>query len=197
MRVTIDVGTGDGRAVLATAARDPSTLVLGIDASAAAMAVASRRAAGPARKGGLENARFVLAAAEAVPADLAGRADLVTVLFPWGSLLRGCVGRDEAVARGLIALVAPSGALELMLAPADRDGLGGMPTTTHSIVEAAARAFDAEGFQLVVAREATPAEVAATRSSWARRLGATRSTGAHGVNDANRRVATLIRLARR
>lgn len=189
--MTIDVGTGDGRAVLATAAREPSTLVLGIDASAAAMVEASRRAAGPARKGGLDNARFVLAAAEAVPHELAGRAHLVTVLCPWGSLLRGCLERDDAVARGLAGLVAPGGTLELLLAPADRDGLDGVPTTTGDITTAARRTFEAEGFALVLAREATPAEVAATGSSWARRLGAVRSNGT------NARVASLVRLERR
>jgi 16S rRNA (adenine(1408)-N(1))-methyltransferase len=77
--VTIDVGTGDGRAVLATAAREPRTLAIGLDASAAAMAEASRRASSPARKGGLENARFVVTAAEAPPAPLRGVAELVTL----------------------------------------------------------------------------------------------------------------------
>jgi 16S rRNA (adenine(1408)-N(1))-methyltransferase len=51
------------------------------------MVEASRRAAGPARKGGLDNALFVLAAAEAPPAELWALAARVTVLFPWGSLL--------------------------------------------------------------------------------------------------------------
>jgi len=189
--VTIDVGTGDGRAVLATAAREPSTLVLGIDASAAAMVEASRRAAGPARKGGLDNARFVLAAAEAIPAELAGRAHLVTVLFPWGSLLHGCLGRDEVVARGVAGLVAPGGTLQLLLAPAARDGLVGVPTTSRGVTAAVAQAFEPEGFEIVEAREATPAEVSATGSTWARRLGAARS------HDAGERVATLIRLGRR
>jgi 16S rRNA (adenine(1408)-N(1))-methyltransferase len=121
--VTIDVGTGDGRAVLDAAARQPTTLVLGLDASAAAMIEASRRAAGPARKGGRPNARFVLAAAENPPAALTGAADLVTVRFPWGSLLRGCVGLDAAVAAGLTRLVGSRGTLELLLAPSARDGL--------------------------------------------------------------------------
>ena len=40
----IDIGTGDGRAVLAGAGRDPSALFIGIDAAAASMAESSRRA---------------------------------------------------------------------------------------------------------------------------------------------------------
>lgn len=173
--------------MLALAAREPATLVLGIDPNAAAMAEASRRAAGPARKGGLGNARFVLAAAEAVPAELAGRAGLVTVSFPWGSLLRGCVGLDETVAGGLAALVGGDGGLDLLLAPAARDGLDGIPTTRSGLVESAARAFHPHGLRVIEGRAATDAEIAATPSTWARRL------LAGGRGD---RGATIVRLGR-
>jgi 16S rRNA (adenine(1408)-N(1))-methyltransferase len=197
--VTIDVGTGDGRAVLATAARQPTTLALGIDASAAAMAEASRRVARAARKGGLANARFVLAAVESLPPELSGRATLVTVRFPWGSLLRGCVGLDDAVTEGVAGLVAPAGCLELLLAPAERDRLVGVPTTEAEIIEAATRAFAPLGFEVLVARSATPAEVAATGSTWGRRLGvAGRRNGSSGPNGSSAdRSPALIRLVRR
>lgn len=189
--MTIDVGTGDGRAVLAAAAREPTTLALGLDASAAAMAESSRRAARSARKGGHENARFVVAAAEALPPVLCGRGALVTVLFPWGSLLRGCLGLDEAVARGVAGLVAPGGALELLLAPSPKDGLEGVPTTEPGIIEAVRRAFEPHGLEVEVARAATPAEVAATGSTWARRLGLA------GGRNGSDRSPIRIRLVRR
>jgi 16S rRNA (adenine(1408)-N(1))-methyltransferase len=209
--VTIDVGTGDGRAVLAAAAREPATLALGIDASAAAMAEASRRAARPARKGGLDNVRFLLAAAESLPAELSGRASRVTVLFPWGSLLRGCLGLEDAVACGVARAVAPQGVLELLLAPAERDGLAGVPTNEAAIIEAARRAFAPHGLRILEARTATPDEIAATGSSWARRLGVAgrrngsnghgKSNGSNGADRSNGangdRSPVLIRLARR
>ncbi len=94
----VDLGTGDGRWVLAAAAADPNALVIGVDANADAMAEASRRAAGPARRGGVSNALFVVASAEALPPELDGVADLVTIHLPWGSLLRGALALDEAVA---------------------------------------------------------------------------------------------------
>jgi 16S rRNA (adenine(1408)-N(1))-methyltransferase len=50
--------------VLAAARRDPGTLVVGLDANAAAMADASRRAA---RRAALPNALFAVAAAEHPP----------------------------------------------------------------------------------------------------------------------------------
>jgi 16S rRNA (adenine(1408)-N(1))-methyltransferase len=58
------LGTGDGRRVLAAAAAQPDTLVVGLDANAAAMAEASRKAA---RRSSLPNALFVVAAAEHPP----------------------------------------------------------------------------------------------------------------------------------
>jgi 16S rRNA (adenine(1408)-N(1))-methyltransferase len=62
--VAIDLGTGDGRYVLALARQRPETLVVGLDASAAAMAEASRRAA---RRDAVPNALFAAAAAQHPP----------------------------------------------------------------------------------------------------------------------------------
>ena len=166
----IDAGTGDGRAVLATAARELATLVVGLDANASAMAEASRRAVRRAHKGGLPNAAFVLAAVERPPTELAGLASLVTVRFPWGSLLRGVVGRDAAVAAGIAGLLAPGGAVELLVAPIDRDGLDGVPTSTDGLVAGAASAFEAHGFTLADVVRPSAEAVRATGSTWARRL---------------------------
>ena len=174
--MTIDIGTGDGRAILGRAAREPDSLVLGIDANAAAMVESSRRAARPARKGGMANARFILAAAEALPAVLAGRAYLVTVQFPWGSLLGGCVGLDSAIAAGVAALVAPAGELELPLAPSARDRLAGAPADPDELRAVVAETFAGQGLELVVGRPASQADVAASGSTWARRLGSNPTT---------------------
>ena len=65
--VTIDLGTGDGRYVLAAAAAQPDRLVIGVDANAQSMATASRRASAKPARGGLPNALFVVAAVEALP----------------------------------------------------------------------------------------------------------------------------------
>jgi 16S rRNA (adenine(1408)-N(1))-methyltransferase len=80
--VTIDLGTGDGRYVLAAAAADPHRLVIGVDANAAGMTDAARRAMGTARRTGVANAVFLAAAAEALPQELDSVADLVTAHFP-------------------------------------------------------------------------------------------------------------------
>src|SRR4029453_7667927 len=100
-RVLTHLGTGDGRAALALAEAEPTTLVIGVDADAASMAETSRRAA---RRAAVPNVLFLVASAEAPPSELLGLADEVRILFPWGSLLRGLLGHDERVARGIAAL---------------------------------------------------------------------------------------------
>ncbi|MGH2467881.1 MAG: hypothetical protein ACRDGL_09160, partial [Candidatus Limnocylindrales bacterium] len=129
-RATIDLGTGNGRPVLLRAAAEPGLLVVGLDADAAAMAEASRRAARRVENGGLPNVLFLVAGAEALPQPLAGRFDEALVLFPWGSLLRGIVGGEAALVEGLAALLRPRGKLTVLLSLTEHDlGLGGVPAT--------------------------------------------------------------------
>lgn len=141
-----------------------------MDANAAGMAEASRRAAAPVRKVGIPNAAFIVAAAEAAPVELAQSADLVTVRFPWASLLSGCLGGDATVAAGVASLVAPGGTLELLIAPSVRDGLDGVPVDPEAFASAAVGTFVALDFEPIKARPATEPEIAASGSTWAKRL---------------------------
>ena len=166
----MDVGAGDGRAVVRRAAQSPHTLVIGIDASHPPLIATSRRASRPASKGGLPNALFVLASAEAPPFELIGAAEVVTVTFPWGSLLRGVLGLDRAVVEGLAALVTPGGSLQALFSVEERDrtavGAAGVSGAEACMREA----FVTAGMRLVESREASQADVEASNSSWARRL---------------------------
>ena len=171
----IDLGTGDGRAVVARARRDPRALVIGIDASVAAMAESSLRAARSARKGGLPNALFLAAAAEALPAELRARADELTIHFPWGSLLRATLATPEAAtgAAGIAALLAPAGQVTALVSVDARDRLGLPPLCATDAPELAAR-WATHGLVLTWFAPAGQTEIKATGSSWARRLGAGR-----------------------
>ncbi|WP_425300389.1 hypothetical protein [Nocardia wallacei] len=169
--VRIDLGTGDGRAVLAAAAADPDLLVIGIDAHAAGMAESSRKAA-RARQG-LPNAVFVAAAAEKPPPELDGVADELTVLFPWGSLLRGLLTADPAVLDGVARLMKSGAALDILLSVVERDGLPGLPAISGpETLSALADSYAAHGLSVTAIRPVTPDEVAAVGSSWGKRLGA-------------------------
>lgn len=157
--------------MLATAAANPARLVVGIDPVASAMAEASRRASLPARRGGLPNAVFVVAAVEALPRELTGIAGRVTVNLPWGSLLRAALALDPVGAAGIATLLAPGGTAELLLAPAVRDGLGRDADVRGRLEDGLGADWAAHGLVLLDVRAATAADLAATRSTWAKRLG--------------------------
>ncbi len=164
-----DIGTGDGRAALALARAEPSSLVIGLDAAAAAMAESSRRAA----RRGPTNVVFLAVGAEGLACTpLAGRVDHVTVNFPWGSLLRGVLGLEPAALHGVAALVAPGGRLDVLASVVPSDHVIGIATLDPGWEPAMCRAWAAAGLHLVSMRLATSDEIAASRSSWARRLGA-------------------------
>ena len=158
--------------MLAAAAAEPDRLVVGVDASAAAMAEASRRAGRRPERGGLPNALFVVAAAEALPPELDGLTDRVTVHFPWGSLLRGLLTADPAILGGLARVLVPGGTLSMLVSSTDRDAAAGVGPIDRRALDALAGAYQGRGLALTRVRPATPADVAASRSSWGRRLGA-------------------------
>jgi 16S rRNA (adenine(1408)-N(1))-methyltransferase len=89
----------------------------------------------------------------------------LTVNFPWASLLRGMLGQDDAVLAGVAALLAPGAAGAALVSVVPRDGVPPVPACDEL-----AAAYARHGLALAEARPATLAEVAATRSSWAKRL---------------------------
>jgi 16S rRNA (adenine(1408)-N(1))-methyltransferase len=87
------------------------------------------------------------------------------VNFPWASLLDGVLGRDDAVLAGMTGLLAPGAPATVLLSVVARDGVAPLPPE-----ESLARAYARHGLRLVEMRPATPAEIAASGSSWAKRL---------------------------
>jgi 16S rRNA (adenine(1408)-N(1))-methyltransferase len=168
--VILDLGTGDGRAVVAAAAREPSSLVLGIDANAASMAESSRRASRSPATGGLPNAVFIVSAVEALPAAVSGWADEVTIAFPWGSLLRGSLGLDPAVADAIARLPKLSRRVTILLLVTERDGIPEVPCLDDRAIAAVIGRQVVRGLEIVSARPATAEDLADAHSSWARRL---------------------------
>ena len=144
--------------------------MLGIDADARALAEASRRAAHP--RHGLPNACFVASGAEQLPGELAGIADRVTILFPWGSLLGGALGEDAAVATSLAGLVRVGGELELTLSVVGRDRVARLEGSAfgEAAIDRIRSVFGSLDLDLDDARRLTAAEIARLPSSWARRL---------------------------
>ena len=160
---------------------DPGAFVIGVDADSSSLVDPSRRAA--RRKGGVPNAMFVVAAVEALPPELDGLVDDVRIHFPWGSLLRSLLLADPAVILPLARICRTGASVQVVwsLTPRER-GTGLLAADPRALVATLA------GLGLAVdeLREASPEEVVATGSSWAKRLGVGRA-----------RPATLLRARRR
>ncbi len=145
--------------------------MLGIDSNAAGMAAAASRAARRPRRGGLANARFIVSAVEALPAELARSADLVTIQLPWAALLRGLLQGDGAVIGPIAALMRFNGELRLLLSATEREAGRGLDVLDELAVDRLTRVFEAHGLRTIERRRGSAADVGAAGSSWARRLG--------------------------
>jgi 16S rRNA (adenine(1408)-N(1))-methyltransferase len=155
------------------ATADPGTLVLAVDADARSMVDESRRAAARPEWGGLANLIFLAEGAERLPVAFDGLADHVTLLFPWGSLLRGAMGLEPAVSASIARLLAPGGRLEMVVSIVARDrpavGRGEGPFGSTD-VETLTETFSNLGVDAVALSRLSLDEVRATGSTWARRL---------------------------
>ncbi|HEY8199405.1 MAG TPA: hypothetical protein VIF44_06500 [Candidatus Limnocylindrales bacterium] len=145
------------------------------------MVEAATRAARKPSKGGAANARFIVAAAEALPPELAATADLVTVHFPWGSLLRGIVRGETAIVCPLARLLKPvaEAELRLLISVEARDGALGLDVLDTDGVDRIVRSFVEAGLIPIDIRLATADDLAAARSSWAKRLAIRRGGTGH------------------
>ena len=106
-QVMIDVGTGDGRYVQHVAHSYPERFVIGIDACREHLSQVSRKS--------LPNALYLIANAEALPAELSGQASHITINFPWGSLLTGLLDSSSKVIVHLRMIAQPGATLEIRL----------------------------------------------------------------------------------
>jgi 16S rRNA (adenine(1408)-N(1))-methyltransferase len=174
--VVIDLGTGDGRFVLRTARERPQSLVVGIDPVHDAMASVARRASAKPSRGGVPNALFLVASAEALPPALSSKASMVTVNFPWGSLPRTLVLPDPGGLRAVVGLLEPGGRLIALLNASvtdDRDygeRLGLPPLEDAHVEERLVPGWEESGLERVSWHRLGADEEPAHHTTWGRRL---------------------------
>ncbi|WP_434428002.1 class I SAM-dependent methyltransferase [Nannocystis pusilla] len=170
--VHLDFGTGDGAFALRRARSEPSTLVIGVDASAEGLREPSRRAAGKPARGGLANAMFGVLPLERAPGELLGLVDSLTVLLPWGSLLRAvALPEAEGLAR-LRGLCKPGASLQVVFGygPGDPLAVQALPgSQAEARAAALVQAYARAGFT-VTARATSREEVGELPTTWAKKL---------------------------
>ncbi|MBE7188103.1 class I SAM-dependent methyltransferase [Jatrophihabitans endophyticus] len=174
----LDVGTGDGKHVLAVARARPGLLVVGLDAGPDAMRPTAARAAQKPAKGGVPNALFVWGAVEALPDGLDGVTELHS-LMPWGSLLRAFVTPDPTILESLGARCVPGAQFLLTInLHAWRPPVPEVGTTPEPTVESAlstlAPSYASAGWTIDSATYPGADELADLGTSWTKRLGSTR-----------------------
>lgn len=173
-RCLVDVGTGDGRFVYRYAALHPEALCVGVDPVADAMQEVSAKAAKKPARGGLPNVLFLMDAAETLPGELAGMADLVTINYPWGSLLRALTTPDPAIVKHLTALGRPGSEMVILFNasifddPAYCERLGVIPVDPVRAWGELAEGYAQAGLEIGEVAELTgPVD---HRTSWGQRL---------------------------
>jgi len=176
--LVVDIGSGDGKHVLAVARSRPDALVVGLDAGPDAMRRTAARAAAKPARGGVPNTMFVWAAVEQWPAGLDGITE-VHSLMPWGSLLRAFVTPDEEVLRSVAAHCRPEAAFLITLnlhawrPPVPEVGTSVEPTP-ESAMETLAPAYARAGWTLDTADYLDETGIAELGTSWTKRLGSSR-----------------------
>jgi len=172
----IDIGTGDGRFVSATARANSNKFFIGIDANVKPLEKPSMKATRKPGKGGLPNALFVQASVEDLPSELDGVADEIHIHFPWGSLLKAVMGGDEHVLKSLRRVATLDCLLEIVTGiDPDRDrselewlGLSNLEDSYED--PELIRRYEASGFKLVGGGSLKPNAWGQMETSWARRL---------------------------
>ncbi|MDP8936913.1 MAG: hypothetical protein M3O23_04170 [Actinomycetota bacterium] len=141
----------------------------GVDPNAAGLYDGFRRA----HKAKLSNALFVVASAQDLPPELHGAAHEVRIQFPWGSLLDALLAPDPQTIGAVAGLLRPAGELSVLLSIVERDRIDGFERLDErSAALMARRLVDAcDDLVLDRSRMATPDDVAASHSTWAKRLG--------------------------
>ena len=106
-RITLDLGTGDGKFALCHAENFPGNFVIGVDSCRENLHEFSRN--------NLPNLLFIIASAQNLPQELSGLVSHVTVNFPWGSLLGSLLAGDSQLLHGLDSIAQPNAALDIRL----------------------------------------------------------------------------------
>lgn len=187
-RVSVDIGTGDGKRLYRVAKANPDTLYIGIDPVKENMSDTARKLQKKPEKGGLKNLLLVIGAVEALPDELEGMADEVTVYFPWGSLLE-CVVKPVFGSMKQIYRIAKEEAAFTIVTTYQTSYEAG-EIERRELPELSAQYFEADykeemralGFWIDSVSELSAEDVKVIGTQWAKRLGTGRARRFYRVN---------------
>lgn len=176
-RVVVDVGAGDGSYALHLAEARPDDVVVALDPAADNLRDTTKKA----NRRRLANLVLIRGAVEEVAGSpLEAAADEVHVILPWGRLLAGVVTDDVDVRAGLAALGRPGTRYRFVLngeiwvenMPLDHETLP--EPTPEYVADVVAPQLAARGIVVDEIRYLDATETKALRSTWAKKLSASR-----------------------
>ena len=106
-RITLDLGTGDGRYVRTLAKNHPDWFIIGVDSCRENLREYSQAK--------LQNMLFIIASAQDLPNELNGLTSHITINFPWGSLLESLLISDSKLMCGLQSIARSTTFIDLRL----------------------------------------------------------------------------------
>ena len=145
--VLIDLGCGDGAFPYRLAGAHDNLFCIGVDPNRESMADYARRARRKPARGGRPNVLYVGAAAESLPPELRHRAHVITINYPWASLLQAIVTGDPLFPSALDHLASDVCLVQILL-NADADVADLPAVTPAAISDTAAPVLAAVNFRL-------------------------------------------------
>lgn len=161
--------------VFRQAQKKPQTLFIGVDSNADNLCDRSQKAARAPKKGGLPNLIYVHAGIETLPEELYGIASTLTILLPWGSLLKAAAGQDLALLKNISKLCRPKANIRVILGyqpsadPKVIEGLGLPLLTPDYLNTALSKAYRQAGF-LVEWHYLAKDTLKTLETTWAKKL---------------------------
>lgn len=113
--VLLDIGAGDGKGSLRFARKNPKTLVIAIDSSFNALEKTALSSLKKPSRGGATNLICLYGNIRESTDDLAGIADYVRVLLPWGDLLEGIAERNEIMLNAISKCAKVGATIEIVV----------------------------------------------------------------------------------
>jgi len=111
----LDIGSGDGAFPYRVAGTHADVLCVGVDPNRDGLAEYAAKARHKPARGGRSNVLYIAAAVEALPDELAAAADLITINFPWASLLSLILNNETTLTAALRHVARDPWALQILL----------------------------------------------------------------------------------
>lgn len=172
-KVMLDIGAGDGRYVYKCAQNERENFYIGLDPSEKSLEEYSKKAV----KSKIENVLFVVGSLEVFPIELVNnKADEISIILPWGSLLQAVANPTGETAAKLESLIKPGGTLKLLfgydssLEPSETKRLNLFPVTEGHVEKNIIPVFQQNGFSLSDFSTLSTEKLREIESTWGKRI---------------------------